>query len=751
MGEVPELISDLALILTVAGITTLIFKRLKQPLVLGYVMAGFLAGPHMPYTPSVQDMGDIQTWSDLGVIFLLFGLGLEFSFKKILKMGTAPVIAACSIVFFMITLGVMVGCIFGWSKMDCMFLGGMLAMSSTTIIYKAFDDLKLRQQQFTGLVLSVLILEDILAILLMVVLSTLAVSTKFEGAEMVWSMIKLVFFLVLWFVVGVFLIPTFLRKSRSLMSNETLLIVSLGLCFALVVAASYAGFSAAFGAFMMGSILAETIEAERIEQLLSPVKDLFGAIFFVSVGMLVDPSVLLEYWLPIFAITATILLGQACLGSISFIFSGQTLRVAMQCGFSMAQIGEFAFIIASLGVSLGVTSSHLYPIVVAVSVITTFLTPYMIKLSQPAYSVVEKRLPNRLRLFLEKYATGSEATSISHSGYWHSYLLALARFTSIYFILTVAVILIMEYGVVPIFASFLLESWVPYIGCILTLVCISPFLRAIVMKKNSSTEFKSLWHSSHLNRLPLIFTIVVRIVIVLLVISYIFTYFFTLSIGFVLLFASIAIVSMVLSRGLQKRSRELENMFLDNLRSREKQAEYTGNKMPHFAGRLLSRDLHLTDVELSADSKWAGRTLEELSLGRKYGVHVSSILRGGRRINIPEGRDVVFPGDKLQVIGTDEQLKEFVAHLTEERYSPDYEIEGHEMILRQLVISQYSFFCDKTIRESGLRSRYHCMIVGLEQGEEALRVPDLDVPLKNGDVIWLVGEEKHLEEIKAQL
>ena len=290
MGEtVPALISDLALILTVAGITTILFKRLKQPLVLGYVLAGFLAGPNMPYTPSVQDMGDIKMWSDIGVIFLLFGLGLEFSFKKILKMGTAPVIAACSIIFFMISLGALAGRFFDWSKMDCLFLGGMLAMSSTTIIYKAFDDLGLRQQRFTGLVLSVLILEDILAILLMVVLSTLAVSSNFEGSELVFSILKLVFFLVLWFVVGIYLIPVFFRKNRSQMSDETMLIVALGLCFFLVVLASYAGFSSAFGAFMMGSILAETIEAERIERLITPVKDLFGAIFFVSVGMLVDP------------------------------------------------------------------------------------------------------------------------------------------------------------------------------------------------------------------------------------------------------------------------------------------------------------------------------------------------------------------------------------------------------------------------------------------------------------------------------
>ena len=752
MGEtVPALISDLALILTVAGITTILFKRLKQPLVLGYVLAGFLAGPNMPYTPSVQDMGDIKMWSDIGVIFLLFGLGLEFSFKKILKMGTAPVIAACSIIFFMISLGALAGRFFDWSKMDCLFLGGMLAMSSTTIIYKAFDDLGLRQQRFTGLVLSVLILEDILAILLMVVLSTLAVSSNFEGSELVFSILKLVFFLVLWFVVGIYLIPVFFRKNRSQMSDETMLIVALGLCFFLVVLASYAGFSSAFGAFMMGSILAETIEAERIERLITPVKDLFGAIFFVSVGMLVDPAILIEYWLPILVITLTILLGQAIFGSISFIFSGQTLKVAMQCGFSMAQIGEFAFIIASLGVSLGVTSSHLYPIVVAVSVITTFLTPYMIRLSEPAYKFVEKRLPVRVKLLLEKYATGNDVSSYSHSSAWHSFLMALLRNTGVYLILSIAVVLIMEHGLYPILCKVIPDSVVKYVACLLTLLLVSPFLRLLVVKKNNSAEFVQLWHSSRMNRLPLIFTVVFRFLLAMVVVSYVITYYINLSTGLLLLLAFLAIAAILASKKLKASTQEMEKTFNDNLRSREIQAEYTGMKQPKFAGRLLSRDLHLTEVQIPEDSKWGGQTLLALDLGKKYGIHISSIQRGSRRFNIPQGTDVIYPGDKLQVIGTDEQLKDFVTSMKGQVYKPDMNIEEHEMKLRKIVVTEDSYLCGKTLRESGIRNKYHCMVVGLEQGEEALRAPDVDTPLKDGDVIWLVGEVANIKKISSQL
>ena len=396
MEQIPTLIQDLALILLIAAVVSLLFKWLKQPVVLGYVVAGFIAGPHFIYTPSVHDSGSIDIWAQIGVIILLFTLGLEFSFKKILKMGAAPVIAALTIIFCMMFLGASVGHLFGWKSMDCIYLGGMLAMSSTTIIYKAFQDLGVLQKKFAGVVLSVLILEDILAIVLMVMLSTLAVSHNIEGEELIEGLLRLGFFLILWFVVGLYLIPIILRKNRKFLNSETLLIVSLALCFVMAVVAVESGFSAAFGAFVVGSILAETVEAERIEKLVAPVKDLFGAIFFVSVGMLVDPEVLVEYAWPIAALTLTIIVGQAFFGTFGFVLAGQPLKEAMKCGFSMSQIGEFAFIIASLGMSLGVTSHYLYPIVVAVSVVTTFTTPYMLKASGPAYCWLCRVLPPRL-------------------------------------------------------------------------------------------------------------------------------------------------------------------------------------------------------------------------------------------------------------------------------------------------------------------------------------------------------------------
>lgn len=481
MSHLATLINDLALILICAGVMTLLFKKLKQPLVLGYVVAGFLASPHMPYTPSVMDTANIQTWADIGVIFLLFALGLEFSFKKIVKVGGAAIIAACTIIFCMILLGIAVGTGFGWQRMDSIFLGGMIAMSSTTIIYKAFDDLGMRKKQFTGLVLSVLILEDILAIVLMVMLSTMAVRHNFEGTEMLESIGKLLFFLILWFVVGIYLIPELLKRCRKLMSEETLLIVSLGLCFGMVVMAARTGFSAAFGAFIMGSILAETVEAESIERLVKPVKDLFGAVFFVSVGMMVDPAMIVEYALPIIVITLAVILGQSLFGTLGVLLSGQPLKTAMQCGFSLTQIGEFAFIIASLGVSLHVTSDFLYPIVVAVSVITTFLTPYMIRFAEPASDFVDRHLPDRWMAFLTRYASGSQP--MNHESLWKKFIFALTRITLIYSIISIAVIALSFRFLVPLFQENLPGIWGKLLAAVVTILFIAPFLRAIMIKR----------------------------------------------------------------------------------------------------------------------------------------------------------------------------------------------------------------------------------------------------------------------------
>ena len=749
MAELPTMIQDLALMLVMAGIVTLVFKRLKQPLVLGYIVAGFLVSPHMPYTASVADTENIHLWADIGVMFLLFSLGLDFSFKKILKMGASPIISTMTIIFAMSMLGVCVGHSFGWPKMDCIFLGGMLAMSSTTIIYKAFDDLGLRQQQFAGLVMSVLILEDILAIVMMVMLSAIASGNNPDGGQMLGSVVKIGFFLVLWLVVGIFAIPIFLRNVRKLINAEVLLIVSLGLCCAMAVFSTKVGFSSAFGAFIMGSILAETVEAEKIEKLVEPVKNLFGAIFFVSVGMLVDPQILIDYAFPILVLVLTILIGQAVFGSFSFMLGGESLKSAMRCGFSMAQIGEFSFIIASLGLSLGVISDFLYPVVVAVSVITTFLTPYMIRLATPAYGIIENKLPSRLINTLNQLSM-SHPNSQKKS-LWKRLLKQMTMITLVYSILSAAAIALMFTFVLP-FTRQLLPGWELHwyanaITGVLTVLLISPFLRAMVMKKNHSEEWKALWFESNRNRLPLLFTILVRGTIAVGFIFYICHYLSRFNNAVIITLGVVAVVLMVVSRTVKQRSILLERLFVNNLRSRDIEARAHGKKRPLYEGRLLDRDIHIADFDVPTNSLWMGSSLKALNLGKRYGVHVSSILRGGFRMNIPDGDYVIYPCDRLQVIGSDEQLAKFGHALETDVIKEDLTLENREMKLRQIIISKSSPFVGKTLEESGIRSIYGCMVVGLEEGKENLSPVNPKRRFEEGDIIWLVGEEESLNTI----
>lgn len=754
MSELPELVQDLALILVVAGFVTLLFKKLKQPLVLGYIVAGFLVSPHMSYTMSVVDKDDIQTWADIGVIFLLFSLGLDFSIKKILKMGASPIIAACTIIFSMMLLGVIVGHSFGWKEMDCIFLGGMVAMSSTTIIYKAFSDMGLTQQGFASTVMSVLILEDILAIVMMVMLSTVASGNSPDGVQLLGSIMKIGFFLVLWFVVGLFAIPLFLRSVRKILNSETLLIVSLGFCCLMAVISTQVGFSAAFGAFVMGSILAETVEADKIIRLVDPVKNLFGAIFFVSVGMLVKPQVIVEYAIPILLLVITILVGQALFGTLGYLLGGQTLKNAMRCGFSMAQVGEFAFIIATLGKSLGVISEFLYPVVVAVSVITTFLTPYMIRAAEPCYNVLIKHLPKRWVRRLTHIQTNNAGESASTNNLWKVLMKKMIFNTLIYGILSAAVIAIMFSAALPICRNLSIKwtgsHWIGNAVCgFLTILFIAPFLRSIVMKQNHSEAFKALWTDRRINRLPLTATILARVLIALSFIFYICNYLTRFKNALMIAVAVGLLILMLLSRWLKKRSITLERLFIQNLQSRDIEAQKQGKKKPLFANHLIDRDIHIANLELPDDSLWAGKTLYSLKLRNRFGVHISSILRGSKHINIPNGGTILFPGDKLQAIGNDEQLTKLSKAMKAELQPTITDIEKHEMKLRSFTIFKTSPFIGKTLKDSGIRDEYNCMVVGVDEGQKNLTLITPSRCLQAGDVLWVVGEEKDLERILA--
>ena len=750
MSDIPVLISDLAVILFSAGLITIIFKWLKQPIVLGYIMAGIIAGPYTFGGPMVNDSTNIQIWADIGVIFLLFALGLDFSFKKLMNVGGTAMISALTIVGAMMTLGYSAGLSLGWGHMNSLFLGGMLSMSSTTIIFKAFDDMGLRGQRFAGVVFGILVVEDLFAVVLMVLLSTLAVSKHFEGMEMANSILKLVAFLVFWSITGIFLIPTFLKKAKQWLNAETLLVVALGLCLGMVLLAVKAGFSAALGAFVMGSILAETVEAENIEHLVKPVKDLFGAIFFVSVGMMIDPAMLVEYWFPILLITLVVVAGQVTFAAFGVLLSGQNLKIAIQSGFSLAQIGEFAFIIAGLGMSLHVTDQFLYPIVVTVSVITTFFTPYMIRLSDPAYRFVDKHLPQSWKRFIDRYSTGTN--TIHHKGMWTQLLKALLRIVVTYTILSIFTIALFLQYLTPIIREELPGIQGGIVSAAAILVLISPFLRAMMMKKNHSEEFQHLWNDSKYNRGPLVSLIVLRIALCIGIVMFVISSLVNVAAGLLLLIASAIILFFIYSKRLKKHSILLERRFLRNFTARQQEQERKSPIKQRFVKHLLDRDLHLADFEVSQSSPSVGKTLKELNFRQTCGVSVVTIIRGEERINIPGGEERLYPFDHIIVAATDEEIEIFRKFVEDRVEKRKHELEQQrppEVSLEQLIIEENTPLVGHSIRESGIRDKAACLVIGIERNGTSTMNPTPDTTFEAGDVVWIVGEKEKLLHLAA--
>ncbi|MDB5200811.1 MAG: sodium/hydrogen exchanger [Ferruginibacter sp.] len=730
MLHLPPLIVDLGLILGAAAVVTLIFKKLKQPLVLGYIIAGFFVGPHFHLFPTITEADNIRTWADIGVIFLLFGLGLEFSFKKLVKVGGTAAITAIIEVGATISAGFLIGKLLGWAFMDCIFLGGLLGIASTTIIIRAFDELGVKGQKFTGVVMGVLVIEDLVAVVLLVLLSTVAVSRQFEGAQMISSILKLGFFLILWFLSGIFFIPTFLKRTRKLMNDETMLIVSLALCFGMVILATQAGFSSALGAFIMGSILAETMEGKKIEHLLMPVKDLFGAIFFVSVGMLIDPQILVLHTWPIIAGTLLLLLGKPLFVTLGAVLSGQPVKTSIQAGMSLSQIGEFSFIIATLGVTLKETSDFLYPIAVAISVITAFTTPYMIRLSGPLHLLVEKMLPVKWKEGLQRYSAGAQTiTSVSD---WRKVLRSYALNTLTNAVIILSIIFLALRYLQPVFAS---NVWGALITVAITLLFLSPFLWALTVRRTEKEAHARVWQQKKF-RGPLVMLELLRIGLAVFFIGFLCDRLFSQHIA---LYVSIAMVALliVFSRKLQSYYIKIEERFLKNLNEQEQ-----AKKNP--AGELAPWDAHISEFDITSNSGLAGKSLEALSLREQFGVNVAMIERGNRLISTPGKDEFVFPGDRLSAIGTDEQLQAFRMFADAALGTDNRRQQKQEVVLKYLAVHPGSPYIGQSIRASGLREHAKGIIVGIGRGSERILNPPGTMQILENDIIWIVGNYKRL-------
>jgi len=742
MAHLPHLITDLALILAVAGVTTLLFKKIKQPVVLGYIIAGFLVGPHVSLIPTVADAEGIRVWSEIGVIFLLFSLGLEFSFRKLVKVGGSAFITALVGITVMNALGFLAGYLLGWKFMDRLFLGAILSISSTTIIMRAFDELGVRTKKFATLVLGVLIVQDLVAILLLVMLSTFSVTQQFAGGELLIQVLKLLFFLTLWFLAGIFFVPTFLKKASNLLNDETMLIVSIAMCLIMVLLAVEVGFSAALGAFIMGSILAETIHAERIEELIKSVKNLFAAVFFISVGMMIDPGVLADHALTILIISAVIIIGMSITFSLGALLAGQSLKHSVQAGMSLAQIGEFSFIIASLGVSLNVTSPFLYPIAVAASTFTTFTTPFLIKGSSSVYNRLEKIFPARLTSSINRYSSGSQ--QLSAYSEWKELLKGYLINSLVHTVLIGALIFLSRNFIVPYIERSVENELAGKIFSVAsTLLFMAPFIWALSVRRVEREAYKNLWLNRKLNRGPLIAIEIARIALAALLVGILINLYFSLTIAIIIAVVSIAIALILFNTKLQKFYDRVERRFLINLNEREIRQTRKNEIAPW--------DAHLATFDVLPEFTLVGKELQEIKLREVFGVNIALIERGKISILTPGRHERLFPGDKLSIIGTDEQLgklKDLFERQTVD--TNELHVHDHQITLQNFTVTKESRLFNKTIRESKLREIGRGLVVGLERNGQRLLNPESTLRFIEGDIVWIVGIRKVIDEFLSE-
>lgn len=756
MSEELNLVKDLAVILIAAGVFTLLSKALKQPLILGYIIAGFVVGPHLGLF-HLTSQETVEQWSEIGIIFLLFALGLEFSFKKLLKVGSGAMIMAGIKCIGMFIVGIILAQLMNWSLMEGIFLGGLLSMSSTTIIIKAYGDMGLKNKPYAPLIFGSLVVEDLIAVLLMVLLSTLATTGRFEGMKMAMALGKLVFFLVLWFLIGIYLIPTILEKVRKILNDETLLIVAIGLCFGMVIIAESVGFSSALGAFVMGSILAETLEGERIEHLLGNIKDLFGAIFFVSVGMMVDPGVIASQWLPILLITVVAMAGIMFFSSTGALLAGAGFDTAVHSGFTLAQLGEFAFIIAALGCSLGVMRDFIYPVVIAVSVITTFTTPYMIKAADPAVKWLNKVLP---KSFLDKVNSTSnddfKSQTSEEKDVWKSYLGQVFLRIGIYTILLLAIFMGGD-----LFLGKFLEgrfgAWSPetrkLLSVVITIAVMIPFLYGLTLRNSSIRKGQSdLVKMRHSNMWTIMSIDILRILIAVAFILAVITEHYSLSwVVILLIVIALASFAFVIQNTLSNRF-TMEDRFFENLGANEEREKKLSPITTSVRENLDKYNVHIESVTLSPDSQFVGQELRHLPFRKHVQVNIVKISRGSQSIVIPSGDTPVYPYDTLLAVGTEQQLNDFREIMKGEvtDINPGYKGEGaledEEFVIRPILVDDVSFMNGKTLRELSLRG-LGCMVICYLRDGELVTNPSPDEPLMKDDLVWLAGLKSSLGKL----
>ncbi|MCH5245448.1 MAG: cation:proton antiporter, partial [Muribaculaceae bacterium] len=587
-----------------------------------------------------------------------------------------------------------------------------------------------------SLVLAVLIVEDLFAVLMMLIHSSIEINDSVAGGELLYSVAKLTFFLTMWFLVGVFMLPTIFNKTRRFLSDETLLIVSIGLCFGMAVFSVGCGFSLALGAFVMGSILAGTSFAERIEHVVSPVKDLFGAVFFISVGMMVEPVIIADYWSPILLLSIVVIVGMIIFGTSGMLLTGQNLKVAIQSGFSLTQIGEFAFIIATLGMQLGVLESTIYPIVVAVSVITTFTTPYFIRMAPGAYNIILKILPKKLHFLIDRYS--DQAQNESETGQlWSSVLRRYLWRVLLYSVILITLTILSLNYLLP-WMTQTFETWGKLITATVSLIIMAPFLLAVSYPASKKIERDRLIKANARFDVPLVVMTLFRLLIALFFIVYLLSHIFSFTIGWASGIAIFIIILMAFSKRIRKRMKTIEAKFMENLNERELRRSGRNNN--------LVSNMHLAYMHVGYSCPFVGEKFKDSDLRKRYGVNIAGIQRGSTAILVPGADTRIFPGDQIAVIGTDEQIQALLP-IVEANEPHDTDSTLTDIKMENIKLSENSPIVGKSIVQSGLRPDYQILLVSIQRDTEFIN-PDGNIIFRPNDILWVVGTKKQIDKLR---
>lgn len=744
------MIIDLAIMLSTAAVVTIVFKKLKLPTILGYIVAGFLIGPHFPLFLEIESTASVETWSEIGVVVILFHIGLEFDFHKIANLGSTAIVSALVKMGGVMAVGYAFGILIGLNQINAIFLGAMLSISSTVVIQKCLSELGLEKEKFSNLVMGSLVMEDVISVFMMIILTSISVSNAASGNLLV-HFALLIGYLIIWLLLGIFIIPSLMDKVMKYMTDEMLTLFSLGVCFLMALIASKLGFSMELGAFLAGSFFAGTTHVHEIERVTTGIKDVFGSVFFLSVGMMVDPNIIATRWMIIVPIAAVAVLAKLIFATIGMLLSGQKINTAIRGGAALAPIGEFSFIIAGLGVSLGVMHEYLYPVIVAASIITIIFTPTCIKQSEKLVHFIEKHLPDKLKKIIESY-TSDDQDEEETANEWHIVLkdsvLKVLLFGSIMLVTAIA-------G-----SKFLAPALIKLIGnrvgklvsIILIYAVIAVFVKPLMGTRSAAVTH--LWMARFSNRPPLVVVVLTKMVVVVLAgyipLNAIYNIHTLLVLPFIVLVILIAVKSDYISSHYLK----LETRFLSNLNQKTVN-DNNGTK----DSRWLDEDYSIFSWFVPEGAPYAGKTIETVGWGRNIGIYVVKIRKNGKNIAMPSAKTVIQTGDKVYVIGDKQSLEIFhktldIGELTNLRtlkafLDAGYPDEDHALECLALRTRGTETYVGKPIKKSGINAKIHCMILGIERGAYATTMPDSNMIIEEGDILWVIGTSDSLKRLAA--